>query len=363
MKPEERFARMLEVESASTAIAGSDASVAPMVMLASALRTAGVAATPTPLAADVRAAMRQRLVAVATVQTQDAAADRLRQRNYTRVSTRMQRRAAALAGSVTLFTGLAGVGVAAAHSLPGDPFYGVKRATESVQLWIAQGNDGKGARHLEFARERLEEARALPANSSHLASTLAAMDSETTDARNDLVAAYHSSESTKPLAQLASFAQQQYAGLVALSKTAPASLHAAEVTSLGVLGTVTTTVRSLSGEACLPCLVNGTAPVPPSGGSSTPNGGGGTSPSTAPSTQPQVTRSPQHTPSSHPTAPSTTQPTHTPTSILPTIHLPLPTLSPGHLLHQLLGGKTTQKQNTEDSPTPLVSSLLKSLGL
>lgn len=358
---------MLEVDSASTAIAGSEATIAPMVMLASALRSAGAAAAPTPLTADARAAMRKRLVAVATVQTQDAAADRLRQRNFQRVSTRVQRRVAALAGSVTIFTGLAGVGVAAAHSLPGDPFYSVKRATESVQLWIAQGNAAKGARHLEFARERLDEARALPANSSHLASTLAAMNSETTDARKDLVAAYRSSDSTKPLAQLASFAQQQYVGLVALSQTAPASLHSAEVTSLRVLGTVTTTVKTLTGETCLSCLVNGTSPPPSPGGPGTPDGGGG--PPATPSAHPQITQPPRHSPSSQPTQPSTTTPTHTPTSIVPTIPIPvptipipLPTLSPGNLLHHLLGGKTA-KHDTTSSPQPLVSSVLKSLGL
>jgi hypothetical protein len=361
VKPEERFARMLEVDAAATAIAGSDAAIAPMIMLASALRTAGASSAPSPLAADARAAMRQRLVAVATVQNQDVIADRLRQRNSARVGSRMQKRLVALGGSITIFTGIAGVGIAAAHSLPGDPFYDVKRATESVQLYVAQGNAAKGARHLEFARERLAEAKALPAGSSHLTSTLSSMNAETTAGRNDLVAAYHSSNSTKPLTELATFAQQQYIGLVQLASTTPATLRSTEVTSLNVLGGVATTVKTLSGQSCLTCLITGTGP----GGKGAPNGTGtgpngqhpapGSSPGAHPSTSPSA-------PTSPPSSPAITTP-RTPgnpiKSILPTIKV-----SPLKLLHHLLGGTGSKKATSHKTPKPNpIATLLNGLGL
>jgi hypothetical protein len=330
-----------------------------MISLANALRTAAVTAGPAPLATDARAAMRQRLVAVATVQQQDAAVDRLRRRNNERASIRLQRRMAALAGSVAIFTGVAGVGVAAAHSLPGNPFYGVKRQTESVQLWLSHGKDAKGARHLEFARERLAEAKALPANSSHLASTLAAMDAQTTAGRNDLVAAYHSSDSSKPLAELATFTAQQTAGLLGLSKTVPATVKDAEANSFKLLVGVVTTVKSVSGTTCLSCLISGTSPTK---SGQTPNGVVAPSrqpSSTTKSSQPKPAKSasPGSSPSTHSTSPGTT-PTNSSKPILP-----LPSLSP--LLHDLLGGKSakTGKHSPTSAPSPLISTLLKGLGL
>jgi hypothetical protein len=356
--PEERFARFLEVRSASTALAGADPAIAPLLALAGALRTAGVAAAPAPLAPDVRARMRRRLVAVATVQDEAAAADRLRRRYSDTVSRRLHKRLAAVAGSITIFTGVAGVGVAAAHSLPGDPFCDVKRATEHVQLWIAQGDAAKGARHLEFARERLAEAKALPANSSHLVSTLAAMNAETQAGRNDLVSAYRSSHSTQPLVQLVTFAQQQYAGLVALAKTAPTSLQPAEISALQVLGTVTGTVRTLSGESCLTCLVNGTTPTHNGG---PPAAGRPSSPSSTGGPQPGASANPTVTPS-RPPATTKTSPTpnstSTPKNLVPT-HL-LPTnLSPSKLLKNLFG----KHPKATSTPRPLISSLLNGLHL
>ena len=77
---------------------------------------------------------------------------------------RISQRMSALVGSVVILTSLTGVGVATARSVPGSPFYDLKRVTESVQLWATPGQANKGLRHLHFARARLAEAEQLPAH-------------------------------------------------------------------------------------------------------------------------------------------------------------------------------------------------------
>lgn len=368
----EQFARLLEVESRAAAISGADAATARLLTLTSALRTAGTTAGPAPLSTASRAAMRQRLVAVATVSAADrgseAAAGRLRERYAAATARKMQRRLAALAGSVTVITGFAGVGVAAAHSLPGDPFYGVKRATEGVQLWATHGDAAKGRLHLEFARTRLAEAEKLPASSPHLAPTLAAMNSQTKQGSTELISAYTSSHSTKPLATLVTFTQQQYGDLTTLAQHLPATLHNSEVTALNVLTEVTGTVRSVSGQACLSCIVSN---VTNPGGSKLPAPAATSHPSIAPSPHPHRSVAPtprRGSTSPHSTSTPGTSPTSTPHSLLPTNLLPS-NLLPTNLLSPLLGngnsttGTHKHKPTAKTSPVPVISSLLKDLGL
>jgi hypothetical protein len=349
---EENFARLLEVESLAAARSGADANLGRLLTVAGALRITGTAVAPAPLAATTKAAMRQRLVAVAIVSSYDsvetAAASRLGQPRRGSVTTRLHRRLVTLAGSFAVVTSIAGVGVAAAHSLPGDPFYGVKRATEAVQLWATQGDAAKGRLHLEFARTRLAEAEKLPADSSHLASTLAAMDSQTKQGTSELIAAYKLSHSTAPLATLVTFTQEQYAGLATLSQRLPANLHGSEATALSVLTSVTGNVRSVSGPNCLSCLVSG-----------------GTAPGGSPATKPHRTSPPASSPTPTPQrssspAPSGSQPapTRTPSSLLPTGLVPtnlLPTNLPSSLLPSLLS--TNHKHKKKGLLTPLLNSL------
>jgi len=143
-----------------------DPAMAPYLALAGALRAVPAGSGPSP---EFRQALRQRLVAVATVQGVGApdlgATARLRQAGIT---WNFQRRVAIVAGAAAAATAVAGVGVGASRSLPGDPFYGVKRATEHVQLAVTTGQEAKGKRHLEFARTRLHEVQALVGQSSAL---------------------------------------------------------------------------------------------------------------------------------------------------------------------------------------------------
>jgi hypothetical protein len=354
----ERFAGLLDIDGSQAATA--DPAMGSLLLVANSLRAAGRASGPVGPEADFRAALRQRLVAVATVQGVEPEAIG---HGRTAIGSRAYRRIAAFAGTVAIVTSVAGVGVAASRSLPGDPFYGIKRGTESVQLWAASGNLAKGKRHLEFARTRLAEAQALPDDSSHLASTLTAMNVQTKEGTSELISAYQSSKSMAPLADLVVFSREQIAGLLALAPTLPVALRSQDTTSIQLLDGVVNQVNTVSNDACVLCVVPGGTPSP-----------GGHLPSVAPlhspipstkltpqpvtsnhpSTGPIKTPIPVHTtlPTSVPTKLPTKLPTHLPTGILTII----PSLSPS-----LPSLGVHKSPPPIVPPLPIVSSLLPGL--
>jgi hypothetical protein len=296
--------------------------------MAAALRMAGATAGPTPTDA-FRVALRQRLVAVATVQ-QDLPAVTASRRTV--LGARVGRKVGALAGSVALLTGVAGVGVAAARSLPGNPFYDIKRATEAVQFWTAHGDLAKGRRHLEFARTRLAEARALDnPSASRLSSTLHAMDSQTQQGAAEMISAAQSSHSAQPITELDTFAHQQFTGLVDLARTSPAAAQAVEGASIQQLFQIERTAHAAT-PGCVSCT---STVVPPATGSSSPSPQA--HPSTHPSSGPSNGGNGQQSPSNgngngngssntHPATTGHSTPTQLLPSKLPTLPTKLPTL-------------------------------------
>jgi hypothetical protein len=144
-----------------------------------------------------------------------------------------------VAGLAALAVLLAGVSIAGSRSLPGQPFYAVKRAGEQIQLGFAIGPRANGTRHLQFARTRLHEVRALlrderslgPAvpgmpqasgpgarplavgADSLVASTLRDMNAQTRAAHHDLTLAYRTDRDAAVLRQLARFAAAQQRSL------------------------------------------------------------------------------------------------------------------------------------------------------
>ena len=212
----DEFARLLDGGPAT-----NDPSLAPLAGLATALRSLPLGPNP-----DFRAGLRQRLVAVATVQgvgpvtssgvvAVPGGSTAARPSLGARVTEwaegwRVRRRLVAATAAMSAVVMVGGVGLAGSRSLPGEPFYGVKRGVESVQLSLARGDQAKGERHLEFARTRLDEVSdlvgsntALGVSGSHsggvasgvafggsltarVRSTLAAMDHETRAGTRDL---------------------------------------------------------------------------------------------------------------------------------------------------------------------------------
>ena len=63
-----------------------------------------------------------------------------------------------MAGTALLAVGVTGVAVGASRSLPGDPLYGLKRASESVHTATVSGRVNLAERHLDLATTRLHEA-------------------------------------------------------------------------------------------------------------------------------------------------------------------------------------------------------------
>jgi hypothetical protein len=320
----EQFADLLEQDART-----DDPGMAPLVSLSSALESAAPEVTPDP---EFRTALRQRLVAVASVQgvgeTQSAAA-RVRE---TAVGWRFQRRLALVAGGAAAITAVAGVGIGASKSLPGDAFYGLKRASEDVQLALTRGDEAKGEKHLEFARARLAEVRALAArgealpaivpgqplalgapqsgDSDLIASTLKAMDAETRAGAEDLFLAYQHSGSVEPLTTLHAFTRKQYAELIELLPVLPTKVQSPAKRSLALLRIVATDTVSLA----------------PKQGSTGGSGGG---PTATPRPHPQQSRGSGHTPSTAPTPDTTSSPAGSGTGTGTKQHQPTTPASPG----------------------------------
>jgi hypothetical protein len=356
----ERFAELLESGDRT-----DDLALAPFGGLAAALRAVPALAGPAP---EFQSALRRRLVAVATVQAIDAppasATARLREVGAT---WKFQRRMAVLAGGAAAATAIAGVGLGASRSLPGDPFYGVKRATEDAQLAATFGQEAKGKRHLEFARVRLAEIESLAgrsaalggmpagglgalgtlsdgARTSTILATLRDMDAETRAGANDLFAVYRDSGSAEPLHALDSFTRKQFAQLSAVLPTLPVAARGRAASSLSLLSIIASHTVSLAGIQPAPSGSGqpgggsgpgSTTPTPAgsnSGGASssttpgTGNGGGQPTGTTGPNPGPSVPSLPTDVPTI-PVLPTTVPtPTKVPTT-LPTLP-PLPSLSP-----------------------------------
>ncbi len=239
-----------------------------------------------------RADLRTRLMAVAAVQAVQAAAPAPVAASRGAVSWCATSRAGGVAaGAMASVVAVTGVAVAGSQSLPGDPFYGVKRTTEALQLRTADGDLGRGTRHLEFAATRLAEVRGLTLGrdavdasalrspvvlvaSSRLADgaalgapvakrvrqTLSDMDVDTLKGQALLSAVSRTSRDDAPLRALARFATRQSAGLERLLPSLPAASRERALTSLALVTEVGQKADALLGPApCGPACNPGSA--------------------------------------------------------------------------------------------------------
>ena len=342
----DEFSRLLESDTRT-----DDPVTGPLLAMAEALRAVSVVDSPRP---EFRAALRQRLVAVAAVQGVGAVETPIQRVRSAGSSWKVQRRLTALAAGAAVVTGVTGVSLGATRSLPGDPFYGVKRAAEGAQLATTFGTEARGKRHLEFARTRLSEVKSLSGSSSALGAvyrahllaapadrsghsklilaTLHAMDVETRAGANDLFAAYRESGSTEPLRALDRFTQQQYGDLHTLLEVLPPAAQASARSSLALLAVIATdNVRAATGVSPAGASTGGgrSGSSSPAGTnpSPRPGSGGGSQQPSGPVGTPNPTRSaksPVPVPTAVPTVQAPTLPTIPP--LPPTT--PLPTSVP-----------------------------------
>jgi hypothetical protein len=372
------FARLLDA-----AVTGGDAFGGAAI--AARLRTAGAgldaAVLPRP---EFREALRTRLVAVATVQAAAPPAQVAAPRRLAgAVSWSTSRRGPAVAaGALASVMAFSGIAVAGSQSLPGDPFYGVKRTTETVQLALADDDVERGTRHLDFAATRLREVRGLtlgrdavdagpvlgpaamsgairlssatqplatgPALSAPVAErvreTLAAMDEQTRQGSELLTSAYRASRTFEPLRALSRFAVRQSAGLEELLPALPPATQSRARASLALISGVAADADDLlgigtCGAACDPSQTAPTLPAPDAGTSGTPpqdETACACEPAPAPGSAPTIQPTPEPTPQPQPAAsdpaprPSSPPPSRTPspspTSSSGGLPLPLPSL-------------------------------------
>jgi len=120
-----------------------------------------------------------------------------------------------------VLAGGGGIVYASTDSLPGSPLYGVKRATEQVQLFLAPMGTGRAELHIRFAQRRLEEVQALAETKGKVdEETLAAIAEETELALKEVEGA-HPAEKSNLLEKLASLTERQQAVLKGVQAKAP----------------------------------------------------------------------------------------------------------------------------------------------
>jgi hypothetical protein len=372
----EELARLLE-----GAVASSSASTAGLAALAARMRSLTPVLDGTvALQPDFRAALRQRLVAVATVQgavadvpgaDEHAGASAFERALSWSRSWTAQKRLAAVSGAMAAVVALTGVGVASSRSLPGQPFYGIKRASEALQLELAGSDTAKGTKHLEFAATRLREVQALVRGDHELAAgtpgtplsaglaaslqervndTLKDFNSETSEGRTLLEGVYRRTGKTAPLRVLATFATQQKHKLTGLLPDLPDGSAVAAQQSLQLvegLGKTATDLLAVGTcqASCNPDASGPTLPVEPApkpGTSATPGAddNNGVPPCACgqPTTAPEPSAEPSDSPTPEPTESATATPSPSPSptkspdgGILPPLPIPLPTILPTSL--------------------------------
>ena len=257
-----------------------------------------------------RAELRTRLLAVATVQAAAVATAPASPRTTAAAASwRSAGRAGGVAaGAMASVVAITGVAVAGSQSLPGDPFYGVKRQVEAFSLRTADGDVERGTRHLDHAATRLREVGGLVlgrdalttgalAGSGDLASgaalgapvaervrqTLADMDIATLRGQELLESAFRSSSDAGPLQALSRFATRQSDGLERLLPSLPLASRERALTSLALVDGVAEDVDGLlatpvCGPTCDPAAAAPSAPpvLPPVANPLEPSGPGAT---------------------------------------------------------------------------------------
>lgn len=253
--------------------AGSNPEMASLLTLTAALPRPDV-----ELSVQSREQMRRRLVAMAAVSVPMQQGHGVVRPAPNRLDAtiaawwadgRRQGRLAVAAGVAVVLLMAAAVGLAGDRSLPGDPFFGIKRATEAVQLSMTRGDLAHGTVHFRFAATRLTEIHQLLARDGGLAATsvsthplaggmtlspgtasnvvraFADMDRETAAGTRDLTRAWKSSGAPQPLELLSTFSSEQSRQLEQTLPELPKHALGPAHTSLSLLVLVSHTADEL----------------------------------------------------------------------------------------------------------------------
>jgi hypothetical protein len=262
---------------------------------------------------------------------------------------------AVAASVITVFALLLGGAVwMSQKALPGDTLYGLKRASENVQLYLDSNPTDKAKDYLKFAQTRVDEANGLASRAtadamgsgaqagiidSHtadlIASTLGSADSDVKDATTLLTKQAVSSHSSSPLKIITDWAPSQLARLQSLAAAVPdGSLRERAQSSASLVHAAATRAKALAPAVVSGCATatvadslgvlpggcdTGSSSVAPAPGTKTnkPRHPGGSSVGTngGPGVPVTIGNSPSDTPDNSGASTGT-----------PTIHLPIPSL-------------------------------------
>lgn len=203
------------------------------------------------------------------------------------------------------------------NALPGDTLYGVKKASENVQLSVTRGDTARGNKYLEFASTRAAETAKLIGRSTASAgarpgadgisqhvsalvvSTLATGDTQTREGASLITQAAVAQVDRAVLAPLPPWTAKQHAALAAIQKRLPAGpARAAATKSLALIDQLTKRVTALRTSIGCSCVTAAKAdslgPLPCTACPSTPK-----SKTTNPTSPPDRTGTTSTPPPSH----------------------------------------------------------------
>jgi hypothetical protein len=142
------------------------------------------------------------------------------------------RRMVAIAASVFLVAGTAGVANAAQSALPGQPLYPVKRGIERVQAQLSMSTGGKGRDLLQQATHRVNEATALlqddPAgNGDQVRDSLREFSAEAQQGTRLVLSSYQVNRDAGTVVKVRDWAREEVHGLQRLTAATPSQAREA----------------------------------------------------------------------------------------------------------------------------------------
>jgi hypothetical protein len=120
-----------------------------------------------------------------------------------------------------VLAGGGGIVYASTDSLPGSPLYGVKRATEQVQLFLAPAGTKQAELHISFAQRRLEEVQAMTEMKGQVDEEALAAIAEETDLALEEAEKAPAQDKLALLDKLISLTERQQAVLKGVQTKAP----------------------------------------------------------------------------------------------------------------------------------------------
>lgn len=157
-------------------------------------------------------------------------------------------RGALIVGLASGVLALSGLSIASGGTVPGDPLYPVKSATEGFRFAIAGSDVSRGQLLLGFARTRADEARSRVTDPEAFAALLDDMDSETSQGVQLLTGWAADHRDPAVLAVIDHFVAAQRAVLTRLNSGAVAPRVQRSLYLLGLVSDRTTALRT--GLAC-----------------------------------------------------------------------------------------------------------------